>query len=246
MISAVLHARSAGLTRRRSGMRRRRTIRSAISCASTTPRRVSARSKSSGQLSRACASPWRRSVSLRATTVVQPDSSRYSHHSRLQTSLLGHHAVIPWRIEHQLHVRARHGGNDLHLIAHILNQNLPHAAAGSRERHLDVDRAGIVDILGDIAFVYQAEIDDIDRDLRVVAGLELLPYHVLDVLFGGARRDFRRFGRRLADGIAVLAGDAEQVAVDVDREAAAQGLRDVAHRSELEVHLDAGRYGDSL
>ncbi len=68
MISAVLQARSAGLTSIRSGMRSRRTMRAAISCASMLPRRVSARSKSSGQQSRACASPCRSSVSLSVPT----------------------------------------------------------------------------------------------------------------------------------------------------------------------------------
>ena len=66
-------------------------------------------------------------------------------------------------------------------------------------------------------------------DLRVVAGAHLIPHELLDVLVGGIGRQLGRVRRGvLAERVRILAADAEQVAVEVDGEAAAERLRDEA------------------
>jgi len=73
-----------------------------------------------------------------------------------------------------------------------------------------------------------------------------LPHHALDVIVGRAGRHLRGLRHLFVDGIGVAAGDAEQASIDVDREAAAQSLRDIADRTDFEIDLDAGRNGDGL
>src|ERR1700685_4527485 len=86
-----------------------------------------------------------------------------SHHARLQARLVGHHGLIPRRIKYQFNIRLRDRGDDLHLVAYILHQNLAHAAARRGQSHLDVDRARRVLVLADVALVDQSQIDDVDR-----------------------------------------------------------------------------------
>src|SRR6267154_4941122 len=162
-------------------------------------------------------------------------TSSPSHHAGLQPRFVRHHGLVPRRVEHQFHVGSRHSGNDFDLAAHVLDQDLAHAAAGRGQGHLDVDVAGRIVVPGDLALVHQPQVDNIYRDLGVVASLELPPDDALDVLLGGAGRNFGCNGRRLTDRVRLMSGDAEQVSVDVHGEAAAYRLSDVAHRAQLEV-----------
>src|SRR6202165_6045037 len=173
-------------------------------------------------------------------------SALISHHAGLQTSFVRHHGLVPGRVEHQFDIRSRNRRDYLHFVAHVLDQYLAHSAARRRQGHLDVDRAGRIFVLADIAFVNQPQVDDIDRNFRVIASLELLPHDVLDVFFRSARRHLGRRCRGLADGVRILAGDAEQVAVDIHGEASAQRLGDVAHRAQLEIDFDARGNGYGL
>src|SRR5882724_4918626 len=182
---------------------------------------------------------WCSRSSLRIT-------SSPSHHAGLQPRLIRHHGLVPRRVEDQFHVGPRHGRNDFNLAAHVLDQGLAHAAAGRGQGHFNVDRAGRIVVLGDFTLVHQPQVDNVYRDLGVVASLELLPDDALDVLFGGAGRYFGCQGRCLTDRVRIMPGDAEQVSVDVYGEAAAQRLRDIAHRTQFQVDFDPGGYGNSL
>ena len=74
----------------------------------------------------------------------------------------------------------------------------------------------------DAGLVDQAQVDDVDRDLRIEAGAQLAPHQLLDRLVVGAFGQFQRLRRFLADGVGIAAGDAEQVAFDEHGVAAAK------------------------
>src|SRR5271166_1458877 len=63
------------------------------------------------------------------------------HHSGLQAGGFRHHRMIPGRIEHQFDVGVSDGRHYLHLAAHVLHQDLTHAATRRRQGHLDVHGA---------------------------------------------------------------------------------------------------------
>src|SRR5262249_51645461 len=99
---------------------------------------------------------------------------------------------------------------------------------------------GAVLVLHHVAIVDKTEIDDVDRDLRIVAGAHLFPRELLYVLGACVGWQLRRLDRFLADGVRILSGDAEQIALEVDGEAAAERLGDVARLARLDFHLLAG------
>src|SRR5574340_1182879 len=138
-------------------------------------------------------------------------------------------------------MRLRHAGNGFQLVAHLVGQELPHAAAGGGERHLDVHAiARALFERRHHAFVDQAQLDDVDRDLRVIAGRHLLPRRRLDLFKAGVDLAVRgaRAGRLLAQGVRVLAFDAVHAAVRHHGETAAQLLRDL----HLVALLQGGRH----
>src|SRR5690606_8920684 len=152
-----------------------------------------------------------------------------SEHSGFQARGLGHHVPGPRRVEHQLDVGLDHGRDHFQLAAHVVHEDVAHAASGGGQGHAHLDQALAVVAMGDPGLVDQAEIDDVDRDLRIEAGAHLRPHQTLDLGIVGAFFQLQRLRRLLADGVCVLAGDAEQVALDEDRETAAECLGDVAH-----------------
>ena len=81
-----------------------------------------------------------------------------------------------------------------------------------------------------MAIVNQTEVNDVDRDFRIVTGLELVPHFLLQLLFApwltGRVRRLR--GGLQSERVGVLAVNAEHVAVDDDRVSATEGLRDVS------------------
>ena len=62
-------------------------------------------------------------------------------------------------------------------------EDLAHAAAGRRQRHPDLCDAVAGRRALDLALVDEPELDDVDRDLRVVARAQLLPHGRFDVRF---------------------------------------------------------------
>src|SRR5947208_5919923 len=218
----------------------------------TTPTATPSTSTGSGELSLTASAPpmsiqrvlkGKRWAGSRPRTCAcrRMASTSSSEHPGLQARGLGHHGLVPGGIEGQRHTRLAHSRDPLDLVAYVIDQNLAHAAPRGGEGDLHRHRAAAVLVLRHVACVHQTQVDDVDRDLRVVAGAHLLPGELAHILFGGVRRQLGRFDRLLADGVGVLAGDAEQIALEVHGEAPAEGLGDVTGLAGLELHLLAGR-----
>src|SRR5438105_5398989 len=54
-----------------------------------------------------------------------------SEHPGLQARGLGHHGLVPGRIEGELDARLAHRRDPLDLVAHVLDQDIAHATAGA-------------------------------------------------------------------------------------------------------------------
>jgi hypothetical protein len=74
----------------------------------------------------------------------------------------------------------------------------------------------------------------------------VIPHQLLHVLVGGVGRKLGREAHFFAERIRVLAGDAKQVALHVNREAAAEGLSDEACFAFAQGHRDAGGNHDGF
>ena len=132
-------------------------------------------------------------------------------------------------IEDQFDIGAGDGRHQFQLGANIVGEELAHATTRGGQRHLDLDPALPLVVVQEVALVNQAQVDNVDRDLRVEAGAQLVPEHFLDILVGVIGRKFRQRRDYQDNGIGIGAGNAEQVAFDIDGETAAQGLGDVPH-----------------
>src|SRR6187549_833959 len=82
------------------------------------------------------------SASARFTS-IQSDTASV-HHAGLQSGGFGHHVVIPRRVEDELDVELRQRRDEAQLVSHVLHEDLTHAAARCRERHLHLDAARTV------------------------------------------------------------------------------------------------------
>ena len=131
-------------------------------------------------------------------------------------------------LEHHLDVRFLHPGQGEHLLLHVPLQVVAHAAAGRGEGEVHGDLLAALGQGGDLALVDEPEVHDVDRDLGVEAGLELVPGELArgscpraSASVGGAATSSPMASR-------VLALDADHVAVVGHRGVgAAQGLGDV-------------------
>src|SRR6185312_16203943 len=65
-------------------------------------------------------------------------------HPCLEPRFLGHHALIPRRVERQLDAGLAYCRYALDLVLHVVDQDIAHAAAGGREREADFDGARAV------------------------------------------------------------------------------------------------------
>src|SRR5216684_4320955 len=160
-------------------------------------------------------------------------------HAELQLRRVRHHAAVPDRIKHYFDVRVLDAGEPLHLVLDVGRQHRTHAAAGGGEGHLDLHV--LPAILGrlELAEIDQAEVDDVDRDLRVIARLELTPHLLLQLvrrdLLGWRGLDGALGG--LADRFEVLAGHPDhQATVGNDGVGAAERLRDRTGRPLGDQH----------
>src|SRR3954463_8392324 len=108
------------------------------------------------------------SVPMSTQRVIGVPPRKRLEHSRLQARGLGHHRLVPWRIEHELDVGRRDGRDDLELLTDILHEHVAHAAPGRGQGEPHVDLALAVRSRTDRAFVDESEVHDVDRDLGVV------------------------------------------------------------------------------
>src|SRR5206468_4615265 len=92
----------------------------------------------------------------------------------------GDHLRVPRGVPDDLDVGIGYARKVEQLHAGIGGDRCAHAAAGGGQRHLDVDP--LSGVLGcDAEIVDEAEVDDVHRDLRVVAGPEHAPDLLLEV-----------------------------------------------------------------
>src|SRR3569623_1246113 len=183
--------------------------------------------------------------SVSAATVIQSDmpNTAVLKQPGLQARRLGHATLVPLRLKHQHNIDVGDIGHALHFAGDVGLQEGSHAAAGRGERHLDVDAVAALGQWHDVAFVDEAELDDVDGNLGVVAGGELGPYQ----FFVDAAVTAERGGvdglvvAGLAERIGILAVDANQAAFDITGVAAAERLGDGLLLAGGQGHLRAGR-----
>lgn len=144
------------------------------------------------------------------------------------------HGLVPRRVEGNLDDGFPDARHCLDLVLDVGGDDAAHAAARRGQRHVDLDDLLAVAGVLHLAAIDQAEVDDVDGYLGVVAGLELLPDQPLDVLVGGVLGQLRLPERFLAERVGVLAGDARQLSAEIDGERAAQRLG----------HLHRGAFGN--
>ena len=74
-----------------------------------------------------------------------------------------------------MHGDAGHVGHGQHLAPDIFGQELAHPATDRGQGHDNINMIAIGAERRDVAFIDQAEVNDVDRDLGVIAGLQLRP-----------------------------------------------------------------------
>src|SRR5207248_6784093 len=151
------------------------------------------------------------------------------HPAELEAGCVGHAARAPRRIPHDFDADLPDPREALDLAADVLPEDVPHAAARCRHAHVDLDAVALGERHG-FAAIDEAEVHEIDRDLRIEHRLQLLPD---PLLVEGALRGRGRSRRRLLpERVGVFPGDAKEAAViGRDRELATQRLRDLHARA---------------
>jgi hypothetical protein len=94
--------------------------------------------------------------------------------AQLQLSRIRHAAGVPRGIEDNLHVYLLHFRQARELVFDVSLKDITHAAAGSGHGHFYIDFFPAF-VRSYVAGVDQAQIYDVDGDLGVVNGLELVP-----------------------------------------------------------------------
>ena len=183
----------------------------------------------------------------------QPNMSRLAGrliHPRFQTRGVGHHFLAPGRIEGELYGDAGHVGHGQHLAPDIFGQEFAHPATDRGQGHHYINVIAISAERRDVAFVDQAEVNDVDRDLRVVTGLQLRPDQGLVNQAVARERFIRRcsgvFFDLEAERVGIAGVDTGQIAVDIDGIAAAERLGDQHHAALRQDHGRAHGYEHGL
>ena len=118
-------------------------------------------------------------------------------------------------------------GDEEDLALGVLGDGRAHAAAGGRERHGDVYLVAAVVLLADVHRVDEAEVDDVHGDLGVIDLAELVPDGLgIGRAVGQRGGGDGLHGDGLADGVGVLAVEAEEAGRGLDGVAAAEHLVD--------------------
>src|SRR3990167_10747588 len=93
-----------------------------------------------------------------------------SEHVQLKFRLIRHPRGIPGRVEHKVDLHLTDAGDFAYRVLDPAGHLAGHRAAWGGERHVDGD----VLLVRDVDLVDQAQLVDVDRDLRVEHRLELL------------------------------------------------------------------------
>src|SRR5205085_10632685 len=98
-----------------------------------------------------------------------------SDHAELHSPGFTDHVLIPWRIPNELHLGFIHTVDRQNFALRVVRNGGAHAAAGSGQRHFYFHPGAAIVLFHQAAIVDQAKIDDIHRNFRIVALLELVP-----------------------------------------------------------------------
>src|SRR5262245_43893629 len=184
--------RKRAATMRPSAIRRERRVRSPQAGFSTS---ATASGDSMSPRLRGC---WKWST----TVALYSGTGEDSEDSQLHLGVVGHHVLVPGRIEGELDV---HLPDPLHVlledVVDLLLDARPDGAEGGGQgnHHLDVL------LVLDVDLVDQAEVDDVDPQLGVVHLLEGLS----DVVFGQGQLGLGRLAHQSVSGGALALGQAE-------------------------------------
>src|SRR6266849_2619590 len=165
---------------------------------------------------------------------------RRSHPAELEPGGVRHPGRVPGWIPDDLDVDPPDAGNALHLAPDILLEHVAHAAPGRGHGHLDLDPVAALRQRHGLAVIDEAEVHEVDGDLRVEHRPQLLPDPLL-IERAFACRGLHG-GWPLAERVGVLVGDAEEgPLVRGHGELAAQRLRDRHSRAFGKHHLGPAR-----
>ena len=114
------------------------------------------------------------------------------------SAFFANHALVPRRFPGEIHFRRINSRNEHYLAFGIFSYCWAHAASRSGQGHLHYDFIEVDIFLSrlDSHRIYEAEIDDIYRDFRIINVLQLLPNRFFVWLFPiGKRFALRLLGR---------------------------------------------------
>lgn len=169
----------------------------------------------------------------------------YLDQAQFHFSFLGNHRLIPRWFPRDADVGGGDTGDEENFAFRVFGNRGAHAAPGSGERHRDVDLVAALVDLRDFHAVDQAEVHDVDGNLRIENFAHLIPDGGgIGRTVGecGGRDDL--FGDRFADRVGILAIEPEKAGGGLHRVAAAEDLVDkdgVAF--EKRVFIPAGNLG---
>src|SRR5260370_20385562 len=184
-------------------------------------------------------SSWRSSSAIRSApsggtpprqgTHCWSASAMASHPAELEPGRVRHPARVPGWIPDDLDLDFPDAGNALHLAPGVLLEHVAHAAPGRGHGHLDLHPLAALRQRHGLAVIDEAEVDEVDGDLRVEHRPQLLPALLL-VELAFARRGLGGCWPH-AESVGVLVVDAEEgPLVRGHGELAAQRLRDLHPR----------------
>src|SRR5262249_49121760 len=102
-----------------------------------------------------------------------------SDHPELHSPGFADHVLIPRRVPNQLHISFIHAVDAENFALCIMGDSRSHSTTRRGQSHFYFDARSSVVLLSQTAIVNQTEINDVDRDLRIVALAQLIP----DVFF---------------------------------------------------------------
>ena len=90
------------------------------------------------------------------------------HKAGLEPSLVGHHRLVPGRIEYEFDPDILNGRNNRDFFLCILNEYLSHSASRGGQCHIYVDGSLTISQRVDFTAINQSKVNDIDGNLRVI------------------------------------------------------------------------------
>src|SRR5690625_3836235 len=168
---------------------------------------------------------------------VSPQTLNASDHAGLQSCGLGHHVLGPRRVENQFYFDAGYAVKLTDFVPDLRGQDIAHATARRGQRHRDDHGPRAVVQVLDFALVDQPQINDVDGNFRVVAGLEPFLDQLFQLLFAGAVIARILFLDFLAQRVRIRTVNAKQIALEIDCVTVPQCLGDTDFRAFLDDHM---------